>query len=87
MPRFRSSDELFQAVRDLAARLETNGHRAAAERLRGGFAYLNGLTDGWAGPLQAVEEILATRPATLGPGDRDALEAIRSAAHAAVYRR
>jgi hypothetical protein len=87
MTDFRSSEELFQAVRDLIATLEAGGHPQAAATLRDGFRCLNGLTDGWALFLESIEEVKATEAKSLAQEQREALEAIRTAAHAAVYRR
>ncbi|OFV81008.1 MAG: hypothetical protein A2Y78_00495 [Acidobacteria bacterium RBG_13_68_16] len=87
MTGFRSNEEFFQAVRDLIATLEAGGHPQAAATLRDGFGCLNGLTDGWALFLQSIENVQATESKRFSPGHQKALEAIRAAAHAAVYRR
>ena len=87
MASFRSNEEFFQAVRDLMAKLEAGGHHQAAAELREGFRCLNGLTDGWALFLESIERVQATESKRFAPDDRKALEAIRAAAHAAVYRR
>ena len=87
MPSFQSNEEYFRAVDDLIARLELGGHRQAADELRDGYRCLNGLTDGCALFLEAVERVQATRSDRFGGEDQQALEAIRAAAHKAVYRR
>jgi hypothetical protein len=87
MPLFRSNDEFFQAVRDLADRLRLRGHRAAAEDLAGGLACINGLTDGWALFLECVEKVEAGGSREVGSEERKALRRIRKAARAAVHRR
>jgi len=87
MTGFRSSEDLFQAARDLIAELEAGGHPQAAATLRDGFRCLNGLTDGWALFLESIEKVRAAEAKNLAQEHRKALEAIRSAAHVAVYRR
>ena len=87
MPSFQSNEEYFRAVKDLVARLELGGHRQAADELGDGYRCLNGLTDGWALFLEAVERVQATWSDGFGGEDQQALEAIRAAAHKAVYRR
>jgi hypothetical protein len=84
---FRSNEELFQAVRDLIATLESGDHPQAAATLRDGLGCLNGLTDGWALFLEAIDAVQASAAKQLAPADRKALKALRAAAHAAVYRR
>lgn len=76
---FRSNEELFQAVEGLIARLE----ESQAAQLKEGFSCLNGLTDGWALFLESIEKV---RRGRLDPEDRKALERIRKAVRAAVYR-
>ena len=87
MASFRSNDEFFQAVRDLIVRLEQKGHHEAAAGLREGFRAINGLTDGSALFLQAIERVQATASSGLVPDENRALEKIRKAVHSAVYRR
>jgi len=87
MPAFRSNDEYFHAVEDLIARLKAAGHRQAAEELTDGYRCLNGLTDGWALLLEAVDRVQATYSEGFSRGDQQALEALRAAAHKVVYRR
>jgi hypothetical protein len=78
MSKFGSTEEFFQAIRNLAADLERNGRREAATELMGGFSCLNGLTDGWGLLMESLERIQTT--------DREALAEILAATHAAVYR-
>jgi hypothetical protein len=87
MSRFQSNEEYFRAVEALIARLELGGHQRAADELRDGYRCLNGLTDGCALFLEAVERVRATQSERLSREDRQALETIRGAAHKAVYRR
>jgi hypothetical protein len=86
MTSFHSNEEFFRAAGDLVARLEEGGHEQVATTLRQGLQSMNGLTDGWALLLQAIEEAQRASPALL-PIDRHALESLRLAAHFAVYRR
>jgi hypothetical protein len=87
MPSFHSSAECLQAIEGLISRLALGGHQQAADGLRDGYRCLNGLTDGWALFLESVEAVRATQSGRLSPEDRQALEAIRAAAHKAVYGR
>ena len=87
MASFGSNDEFFQDVRALVTRPESKGHQEAAAKLREGFGCLNGLTDGWALFLESIEGVRATASKRFDREDQRALEAIRAAAHVAVYRR
>ena len=87
MTSYRSNDEFFQAVDDLSASLDRDGHNAPAADLRRGLASLNGLTDGWALLLEAVENVQAAHGKNFSEIQRNTLASIRDAAHAAVYRR
>jgi hypothetical protein len=84
---FQSSEELFQAVRELVDRLEREGRTEAAAELRQGFGCLNGLTDGWALFLESIERVQAGMADQLERDERDVLGAIGRAAHRAVYQR
>lgn len=83
---FQSNEQFFGAVRERAASLEAAGREHAAATLRQGLSSLNGLTDGLALLLQAIEEVQDSER-NLPAKDRDALETLRRAAHTAVYRR
>jgi hypothetical protein len=83
MASFRSNDDFFQAVADLATTLEGAG---SAATLRAGLRAVNGLTDGWALLLGAIEEVQGSS-LQLQPEVRERLETLREAAHSAVYRR
>ena len=87
MPEFQSNEEFFQAVRDLVARLKRGGHGRAAAELNKGLGCLNGLTDGSALFLEAIERVTAADSARFAPDDRQALEAIRKSVRQTVYRR
>jgi hypothetical protein len=84
---FRSSEEFFQAVDALIARLEGAGHQEAARELRDGLRCLNGLTDGSALFLDSIEKVQATESERFTREDQQALETIRARVHVAVYRR
>jgi hypothetical protein len=83
---FGSSEEFFQAVRDLAAELESQGSHSAACELATGLSCLNGLTDGWASLLESLERVQSEHSSALTPPQADALAALVLAAHRAVYR-
>ncbi len=87
MASFRSNDEFFHAVEDLTAKLEAGGHVDAAAELRGGLRCLNGLTDGAALFLEAIERVQTTHAKRFTQDERKALAAVRAAVHRAVYRR
>jgi hypothetical protein len=83
---FDSNEEFFQAVRDLAAELESQGSHSAAGELAAGLSYLNGLTDGWALLLESLEGVQRDYSSLLTVQQADALAAMVRAAHKAVYR-
>jgi len=87
MTSYRSNEEFFQAVEELIASLDRDGHAAAAGELRRGLAPLNGLTDGWALLLEAVESVQVAYAKNFSANQRETLASIREAAHAVVYRR
>ena len=84
---FASSQELFAAVANLTTRLEAGGHAQAAIELREGQLRLNGLTDGWALFLEAIEKVEATHAARFSRDEQKILEVIRRAVKRAVYGR
>jgi hypothetical protein len=86
MASFRSNEEFFQAVNDLIAALQAGGHHQAAAELRDGFGCLNGLTDGSALFLEAIEKVQASESRKLDRDTQKALKTIRAAVRAAVYR-
>jgi hypothetical protein len=87
MQLFQSNEEYFKAVEDLIARLQSGGHRQAADELRDGYRSLNGLTDGWALFLESLEKVKAAYSGRFDREDREMLETIRQSTHKAVYRR
>jgi hypothetical protein len=58
MPKYKSNNEFFAAFQDLANRIEWQGNAGAARELRDGYSRLNGLTDGWADLMDAVERTM-----------------------------
>jgi hypothetical protein len=81
---FASNEELYEAVRALASQLASAGDARAASGLREGLAAVNGLTDGWALLLEAVED---ADGAALAPGAREALALLRTEVRRVVRRR
>lgn len=84
---FGSLDGYFAAAKDLIARLEGGGHRAAAAQLRDGYGCLNGLTDGWALFLESIDRVRAEHAAALSDDERRELEELRRVARRMVRRR
>jgi hypothetical protein len=84
---FQSTAEFFEFAESFMERLRSEGHTQAAVDLLDGYRCLNGLTDGWALFLEAVEKMQGAVALGLDPRDRADLEALRAAAHKAVYRR
>ena len=87
MAELRSNDEFFQAVESLIAALEAGGRADAAAGLKEGRGSLNGLTDGWALFLEAIDRVQASHGKTLPRTQQQALRSIRAAVRAAVRRR
>jgi hypothetical protein len=87
MRSFESNADYLAFVEAFMARLRAEGHLQAADELLDGYRCINGLTDGWALYLEAVEGVQARTATRLSAADRADLEIIRAAAHKAVYRR
>lgn len=85
MAQFSSNEEFLQFVRDSIIRLNTSGHSLAALGLSDGFRLVNGLTDGWADFLAAVQKVQAEFAQILSSEERQALERIRATLHTMVY--
>ena len=83
---FESNEALFQAARDLIAALHAQDRIEPAGILAEGLGCLNGLTDGWAQFLAAIESVKKHKPA-LSEADAETLKALHAAAYQAVYRR
>lgn len=84
---YGSNEEFFDAVRGLISELRADGRAEAGARLEDGFGCLNGLTDGAASFLEAVEELLAGEGGALTGPQLRTLREIRGALRRAVYRR
>jgi hypothetical protein len=87
MRSFESSADYLEFVEAFMARLRSSGHIQAADDLLDGYRCINGLTDGWALYLEAVDRVQAQTSREFDAQDRVDLERIRAAAHKAVYRR
>ncbi len=83
---YKSNEEFFQSVYDLASSLKHNGHEREADILNNGMAALNGLTDGWALLLGAVREV-ESNAAVLTDSEKEAIRTIHDAVYQVVYRR
>lgn len=83
---FASADEYFDEVRALIADLEHAGRTAAAAELREGFGCLNGLTDGWALFLEAVEAVAGRCGPSLAADERRRLGVVRRVADRVTHR-
>ena len=79
---FRSHGELFAAVDRLVCALEDKRYEASAAAVRHGFASLNGLTDGWADFLVALEKAEAQLPPS---APRDIVKRFRDLKLAAAF--
>lgn len=84
-PRFRSSGEIFAAVERLICALESCGFREAAASARVGYASLNGLTDGWADFMDAMERAESELPGTANPELKKEIRELAAAGRFAVY--
>lgn len=86
MKEYQSNEEFFSAVKDLASKLENTGHKEAASELLKGIRMLNGLTDGWADFMNALDEIVKQYSKELNDVDIQTLKNFHSVAKKAVYR-
>lgn len=57
MAQFASHEEFYATFNGLLERLTTAGQTDAVACLREGLSWVNGLTDGWAQLLEAVEQV------------------------------
>jgi len=85
-PHFKSDKEIFAAAERLVAALEDGGFDDAAVTVRAGYALLNGLTDGWADFLRALEKARAGLPRAAGPELKAGFKELIAAARYVVYR-
>jgi hypothetical protein len=82
---FKSNEALFHATNAIVASLDQSGHRSEAEILKNGLASLNGLTDGWALFLDAIQEVEKSDAFT--DPEKKTIAEIHDAVYEAVYRR
>jgi len=73
---YSSFNDLLFDIEDLIFRLDSLGETAAAARLREGVSCLNGLTDGRAELLKAMEAVLAEYGRDFGPADLKELKSL-----------
>jgi hypothetical protein len=86
MKTYRSNAALFEATRTVAVAIESGGHPEAAAELLRGLSAINGLTDGWALFLEAIDSISITHSERFGKAVLSELQTIREAARSAVFR-
>ena len=86
MTPFANNDELFDAFRNTADRIEKDGNQNAADELRNGFSGLNGLTDGWAMLMESIQKVLQTG-GNISEGNRTDLTTILQTVKGIVHRR
>lgn len=86
MPSLISSEDPFNALVGLIESLRNGGHGDAADKLQCGYQCLNGLTDGWALLLEAIETVRAYYAKQLAPDLRSRLDAIATVVHQQVCR-
>jgi hypothetical protein len=87
MPNFNSNEEFFTAFRDLVERIERKGHVEAARELQTGLSCLNGLTDGWALLMEAIDRVSAVNRDGIGKPEMAELRDLRRVVSKVVYRR
>jgi hypothetical protein len=78
--------KLFDTLARLSRELEDAGHSLAAADLNDGVRCVNGLTDGWALLLEAIEKVQMERANDLTPHHRVALDEVRGTVRSLVYR-
>jgi hypothetical protein len=87
MPDFKSNEEFFAAFRDLVERIEKQGHVEAARELRTGFSCLNGLTDGWALLMEAMDRTSTANHGKIEGREMSELRDLHRVVKKVVYRR
>jgi hypothetical protein len=87
MSDYKSSDEFFQALRDLTHRIEKQGNVGAVQQLREGFSCLNGLTDGWALLMEAIDKTISENQDKIEASDMSELKDMLKGVKKIVYRR
>jgi len=81
-----SNEELFEAIRALQHSLLASGNDHAAREIANGFSCLNGLTDGWARLMEALEKANKIYGSAFNDGQEKDLEDILSCVKEVVYR-
>ena len=84
---FSSNKEFFDAVSDLILRMEKSGQVDAAREIRLGFACINGLTDGWALFMEAIDKVLAEYSHSLPADQSSELKTMLNVVKKVVYRK
>ena len=87
MKEFKSNEEFFSFFLELTDRIEKHGNPAAALALREGFSCLNGLTDGSAMLMEAIERVIAGNKGKLPPAEMSDLKDMLKVVKKTVYRR
>lgn len=77
---------VFDTLARLSRELQDAGHSLAAADLNDGVRCVNGLTDGWALLLEAIEKVQMERANDLTPNQRVALDEVRVSVRSMVYR-
>lgn len=83
---FQSTEEFLHAVKDLMTRLKATGHDDAIAELKQGFKHMNGMADGWAFLLSALDTVQAKYGPRFAHEDREAFAGIRAEVYANVTR-
>jgi hypothetical protein len=86
MKTYPSNEALFAATRGVAVAIDNEGHPEAAAELLRGLSAINGLTDGWALFLEAIDSVSITHSERFGKAVLSELQAIREATRSAVFR-
>ena len=86
MKEFASSEKFFAAFRGLVARIEKQGNAEAARELRGGFACLNGLTDGWALLMESIDRTIKENKGRIPEPEMSELRGMFKSVKAIVHR-
>jgi hypothetical protein len=83
---FESNTELFEAIKALQVSLKESGNDKAAAIIADGYDCLNGLTDGWAQLMEALEKAKALYGVSLSSSQYEALAAIHACVKGVVCR-
>ncbi len=86
MKTYASNEAYFEELAGLVGRMEQSGHTEAAMQVRHGISCVNGLTDGWAMLMDALEATVTRHGQNLPQDQLSDLESAFEAARKAVYR-